>query len=330
MGAHAEGRGTVVITARNVRLDGRAAPLLRGRGWRVVEADPTLGPPLPADETADVVALVVGSDVVDESTVAPYPNLACVVRAGVGTDNVRLPAAASRVAVAGIPGLNAQSVADYTFGLMLAASRRIAEADRAVRDGGWSALAGADLYRKTLGIVGLGAVGRAVAARASGFEMTVLAYDPMAAPRPADGVRMADLPEVLAASDVVTLHVPLTAETRHLIAARELALMKPTAVLVNAARGGLVDEQSLLDALGRGGIAAAALDVFDDEPGIRPEWRGLGNVVLSPHTASFGSTTMDRLAAEVADALDRLLAERGENHRHTVPTTTTSSGRSTA
>ncbi|HEY0119727.1 MAG TPA: NAD(P)-dependent oxidoreductase [Cellulomonas sp.] len=305
----AGGRGTVVITARNVRLDGRAAPLLRQRGWHVVEAQPAQPPSLTPDEAWDVVALVVGSDVVDQSTIAPYPNLACIVRSGAGTDNVRLPAGSGHVAVTGLPGLNAQSVADYTFGLMLAASRRIAEADRLVRRGEWSPLTGADLYRRTLGVLGFGAVGRAVAARARGFEMPVLAYDPMA-PATDAGVRTATLREVLAEADVVTLHVPLTPETRRMIGAPELALMKPTALLVNAARGGLVDEGSLIDALRRRVIAGAALDVFDDEPGLRPEWRELDNVVLSPHTASFGTTTMDRLAPEVADAVERLLAGR--------------------
>jgi phosphoglycerate dehydrogenase-like enzyme len=296
----------VIITARNVLQDGRATVLLRDAGLRVVEAPGGVANAnLTADAARSIAAVVVGSDLVDDRTLAGYPNVTAVLRAGSGTDNIRVGAG---IIVAALPGFNAQSVADYTFGLILSATRRIAEADRLVRNGGWAAITGADVYRRTLGIVGLGAVGRAVAARAAGFEMTVLGVDPSGAGVP--GVRLVTLDELVAAADVVTLHAPLTPQTRHLIGAAELARMKPGAVLVNAARGELVDETALLDALRRGVIAGAALDAFENEPHLRAEWRQLDNVVLSPHTASFGDTTMRRLGAEVATTVQRLIEER--------------------
>ena len=299
----------VLITARNVLHDGQAARLLREAGMSVVEA--AGGTALHPDTARSVVAMVVGADLVDDRTVAAYPSLACILRAGSGTDNIRVAAGAG-IAVEALPGLNAQSVADFTFGLILAASRRIAQADRLVRAGGWAGLPGGDVYRRTLGIVGLGSVGRAVAARAAGFEMTVLAVQPSGAAPP--GVRLVELDELLAESDAVTLHAPLTPQTRHMIGAQQLAVMRPHAVLVNAARGELVDEFALIDALRRGVIAGAALDVFEGEPRIRDEWRELENVVLSPHSASYGDTTTKRLGTEVAAAVQRMLERHQVNH----------------
>lgn len=319
--AAAGGAPAVLITARNVLLDGAASRLLRAAGLRVLETSRGPGAAVEAGQAGSVAAMVVGSDVVDPAILAHFPNLVGILRAGSGVDNIDVGDRGGRITVASLPGLNAESVADYTFGLILAAARRIAEADRLVRAGGWSTLPGADLYRRTLGIVGLGAVGRAVAARAQGFQMTVLATDPAAGAQPPAGVRLTDLAGILAEADVVTLHAPLTPQTRHLIGAAELAAMRPDAVLVNAARGGLVDEEALIAALRNGTVRAAALDVFDSEPAIRDQWRALDNVVLSPHLASYGDTTMNRLGREVADAVQRLLGPRATAPNTAAPTT---------
>ena len=237
----------------------------------------------------------------------------------VGTDNIDLAAAAERgVAVANTPGVLDDAAADLCVALALAAARRVAEGDRLVRAGGWTGfstdlLLGLDLAGATVALVGLGAIGRAVARRlVIGFGMRGLyvARRPHPDDERALGVERADLDEALAAADLVTLHLPLTAETRGLIGARELALMRPAAVLVNISRGPIVNEGALTAALREGRIAAG-LDVFEHEP-IGPDHplASLPNVVLTPHIASAGRVTRARMAALAADNLLAMAAGR--------------------
>src|SRR3954447_22445377 len=197
-------------------------------------------------------------DPVDADTIAASPDLRAIANYGVGTDNVDLAAATARgIPVGNTPDVLTETTADRAFGLMLAAARRLVEADRYVRDGGWvewkpDLLLGHDLHAATLGIVGYGRIGRAVARRAQGFGMTVIHGIP--------------LDELLERSDFVSLHAPLTPQTRGLIGAAELERMKPTAILVNTARGPMVDTDALAEALRNGTIAGAGLDVTDPEP----------------------------------------------------------------
>ncbi|SEL61756.1 Lactate dehydrogenase [Blastococcus sp. DSM 46786] len=235
---------------------------------------------------------------------AAGPQLRIVANCAVGFDNVDLGAAAARgVAVTNTPGVLDEATADVAFGLVLAASRRLVEADRLVRSGadwvwGPQLLVGLDVSAgATLGIVGLGRVGTAVARRAAAFGMRILATGSRASGDEARalGVEPAELPRLLAESDVVTLHCPLTPETHHLIGAAELTAMKPTAILVNTARGPVVDEAALVDALRTRGIAGAGLDVYEHEPRVHPGLRELDNVVLLPHVASAGRATRDAM-----------------------------------
>src|SRR3954447_12611484 len=197
-------------------------------------------------------------DPVDGETIAASPDLRAIANYGVGTDNVDLAAATERgIPVGNTPDVLTETTADLAFALMLAAARRITEADRYVRDGRWvgwqpDLLLGHDLHTATLGIVGYGRIGRAVARRAQGFGMTVIHGIP--------------LDELLERSDFVSLHAPLTPQTRGLIGAAELERMKPTAILVNTARGPMVDTDALAEALRNGTIAGAGLDVTDPEP----------------------------------------------------------------
>src|SRR5262245_38758933 len=232
----------------------------------------------------------------------------------VGTDNVDLAAAAARgVVVANTPGVLDDAVADHCVALALAAARRVAEGDRLVRSGGWTGfstdlLLGHDLAGATAGLVGLGGVGRAVARRlVAGFGMRGLyaARRPHPEDEAALGVERAFLDDLLRAADLVTVHVPLTDETRGMIGERELALMAPGAVLVNVSRGPVVDERALVRALAEGRVAAG-LDVFDEEPiGADHPLARLPNAVLTPHIASAGRRTR---AAMAALAVDNLLA----------------------
>ena len=245
--------------------------------------------------------------------------LRLVANVAVGVDNVDVAAARERgVVVTNTPGVLDEATADLAFGLVLATARRIAEGDRLVRSGrpwvwGPTMMTGLDLSAgATLGIVGFGRIGRAVARRARGFGLRLLATPTRSAPSPADaeGVEFVPLPELLARSDVVTLHVPLTPETRHLVDADALARMKPTAVLVNTARGGVVDTDALVGALRNGGIAAAGLDVYEDEPHVDPRLTALDNVVLTPHLGSAGDRTRSAMCRLAVRNVTEVLAGR--------------------
>lgn len=277
---------------------------------------------------ADLRALVVGADAiltllhdrVDEELLdAAGPQLRCVANVAVGYDNVDVAAAARRgVVVTNTPGVLDDATADLTLALVLAATRRVAEGDRLVRSGrpwtwGMSFMLGSGLRGKLLGIVGLGGIGRRVAERARAFGMEIAYHSRR--PAPAEvvaelGAERMPLQRLLAEADVLSLHCPLTPETRHLIGAEELAAMKPTAVLINAARGPIVDERALAEALAAGGIAAAGLDVYEHEPRVEPTLLELDNVVLSPHLGS--ATVETRTAMAQLAARNAIAAVRGE------------------
>ena len=267
------------------------------------------------DEVAGVDAvLTVLGDRVDEAFFeAAGPRLRCVANVAVGYDNVDLEAAARRGVVAtNTPGVLDDATADLTLALLLAAVRRLGEGERLIRAGrqwrwGMDFMLGSDLRGKRLGIVGLGKIGARVAERARAFGMGIAYANRREAPAAAalEAVRL-PLAELLASSDVVSLHCPLTPETRHLIGAAELALMKPSAVLVNTARGPVVDEAALAAALAGGEIRAAALDVYEREPRVEPALLELENVVLAPHLGSATvetRTAMAELAARNAIAV---------------------------
>ena len=229
----------------------------------------------------------------------------------VGYDNIDIAAATNRrILVTNTPGILSDSTADFAFALLMAAARRVVEAHEFVHSGKWSRwgidlLVGQDVHHRTLGILGMGRIGQAVARRGLGFSMRILyaGSKPVATDFPAEFVSKETL---LQESDFVSLHVPLNDSTRHLIGAEELKMMKKTAILVNTARGPVVDEPALADALKNGVIAAAGLDVFEHEPKVHPELLLLSNVVLAPHigTASVWTRTrMSMMAAENAVAV---------------------------
>lgn len=243
--------------------------------------------------------------VVDEAALTAAPTLKVVANVAVGYNNIDLAAARRRgVVVTNTPDVLTETTADFAWALLMAAARRVVEADGFARSGQWQRwqwdlLWGADVHGKTLGVLGFGRIGRAVARRALGFEMRVLYHD---AVRPAPAVERelravyADVETILRESDFVSLHTPLLPETRHLVSERTLRLMKKTAILVNAARGPIVDEAALVRALTEGWIAGAGLDVFEEEPRIHPGLLPLPNVVLAPHIASASRDTRIAMA----------------------------------
>jgi glyoxylate reductase len=256
---------------------------------------------------------VAGGEWYTEALLARLPELRLIARAGVGFDHVDVAAATSRgVVVALTPGANTEQVADFTLTLMLAALRRLAAVDAAARSGAWRPPELAlDLAGATVAIVGLGQIGRAVTRRLSGFGCRLLGVEPLpdASFCAEHDVTVVSLADALPIADVVTLHVPMTPENRHLLGAAELASMKQTAILVNTARGELVDEGALLVALAGGQLAGAGLDVFELEP-LAPghPLTTVPNVVLGGHVASFSAGAMRAMALGVLENVHALAA----------------------
>ncbi len=245
-----------------------------------------------------------------EACAARTPRLKLVANMAVGYDNIDV-AAATRlgIAVTNTPGVLSDTTADLAFGLLIATARRISEAERYVRAGkfaGWGPLlfCGAEVHHATLGLVGTGRIGKILARRASGFEMKVLYYNRHRLSSEEEalyGLSYASMDEVLQQSDFVSIHTPYSNETHHLIGTRELALMKPGAILINTARGPIVDEKALVQALQARGIAGAGLDVFEREPDIEPGLLAMENVVLLPHIASASLNTRTRMATMASE-----------------------------
>ena len=252
------------------------------------------------------------SDRVDAELLdAAGPRLRVVANFAVGHDNIDVTECTRRgVVVTNTPDVLTGATAEHAFALLLAVARRLREGDQLVRSGDWAGweptqLLGRQVSGSVLGIVGLGRIGAAVAARARAFGMEVLYHNRRPAPEleRATGARMASFAELLSNSDFVSLHCPLTPATHHLVDADALALMKPTAVLVNTARGAIVDEAALITALSTGALWGAGLDVFEHEPRLTPGLAELPNVVLAPHTGSATEAARDAMARLCAEAV---------------------------
>jgi len=250
------------------------------------------------------------TDRLDETVIAQLEGVRVIANVAVGYDNIDVAAATRRgIMVTNTPGVLTETTADLAFALLMAAARRIVEAHKFVHSGQWKCwtidlLAGQDIHHQTLGIFGMGRIGQAVARRASGFSMRVLYHDSVRVPAGLErelSLEYAEPERLLRESDFVSLHVPLTPATRHLIGRRELQMMRPTAILGNTARGAVVDEAALAEALRERRIAAAGLDVFENEPHVHPLLLELDNVVLAPHIASASVATRRRMSIMAAE-----------------------------
>jgi len=293
-------RWRVLITARSF-ADAGAEPSARLEHAGVELLYPPVASPLTDDMLAeflgDVDGIIAGVDRIGPLSLARgYPRLKVIARNGVGVDGIDL-ATATRlgIVVTNAPGTNTEAVADLVFGLMIGLARHLPELDRAVREGCWTRVLGRELHRSTLGLIGLGQVGRAVARRAAGFEMRLLATDPAVSEPVARqlGVTLTSLDAVLAEADFVSVHVPRTPHTIHLVGEAQLRRMNPSAYLINTARGGIVDEAALARALHEGWIAGAACDVFEREPPVGSPLLGAPRLILTPH---IGAHTREAVA----------------------------------
>jgi glyoxylate reductase len=252
------------------------------------------------------------TDRIDDVVMEQAPLLKVIANVAVGYDNIDVTSATRRgILVTNTPEVLTDTTADFAFALLLASARRVAEADQFVRSGQWKEwkldlMLGTDAHHATLGIIGLGRIGRAVARRARGFSMNVLYSAPRRAGPQVEqelGVSYVEKDVLLRESDFISLHVPLKPETRHMIGQPEFDRMKPTAILINTARGPIVDEKALVEALQKGRIGGAGLDVFEDEPRPNPQLARLSNVVLAPHIGSASRQTRLRMAEMAAENL---------------------------
>jgi lactate dehydrogenase-like 2-hydroxyacid dehydrogenase len=262
-----------------------------------------------ADKDGAMVSIV---DRIDAALLDKAPRLKAVANIAVGYNNIDVAECTRRgILVTNTPGVLDEATADFTWALLLGAARRLTEAEVYLRDGRWKRwelkqLLGTDVHGATLGIIGMGRIGQAVARRALGFDMQVLYWNRhRVAPDVERRCRatFVSKEELLARADFVTLHCPYTPETHHLIGAAEFKKMKRTAILINAARGGVVDDAALAEALRDGTIAAAGLDVYENEPNLHPEFLRLRNVVLAPHIASATRSTRLNMAKKAAENL---------------------------
>ncbi len=312
----------VVIGAR---LSGRIAEILAGHEL--------VWPPDGAAELSrDQLAAALGDAAgvlsmldwrIDEALLERAPKLRVVANYAVGYDNIDLAATRRRgIVVTNTPGVLTAATADLTLALMLAAARRLPEGGAMLRQGRWHGwepeqLPALDLDGAQLGIVGLGRIGRAVAERARGFGMRIVYAGERAAPAEVEaalGARRLPLDELVASSDIVTLHVPLSASTRHLMNEARLMAMKPRAVLVNTARGPIVDEEALVRVLGRGRLLGVGLDVFEDEPRVHPGLVACERAVLMPHLGSSTTGARRAMAEMAAQSIADVLAGRRPAH----------------
>jgi phosphoglycerate dehydrogenase-like enzyme len=302
----------VLVSSRDVgRVDERFRPFLTEAGFNVIYPAPAdANQPTLAelrDALPGVEAIVAGSDAYTAELFDDFPQLRVIARVGVGYDSIDLAAATARgIAVTIAPNTNHGSVAEHTMALILGVTRHLPVRDLAVRSGRWPRLMSQPLRGRTLGLAGLGRIGKAVAVRARAFEMRVLAYDPV--PDQAfctlHGVTLVPFDRLLAESDILSLHLPLTPETRGVINRERLLQMKAGSVLINTSRGPLVREDALVEALQRGHLAGAGLDVFEAEPppANHPLF-AFDNVVLTPHAAGVDTQSLGDMARSAAEAI---------------------------
>jgi D-3-phosphoglycerate dehydrogenase / 2-oxoglutarate reductase len=314
----------ILVTTRSFRkIDGRHKDILREAGYDLI--DSPYDRPLTGLELGQLLAdsAIVGAilgvdDVTGEALQAASDSLRVISRYGVGVDRVDLLAATGRGIVVTItPGANAVAVAELTLAMVLALARNLTQQDRLARSDDWRVLSGAEITDSTLGLIGLGRIGIEVARRAAGMGMRLIYHDPVPPPPDvAEELKLAYVPldDLLADSDFVSLHLPLLPETRHLIDRAALERMKPTAYLINTARGGLVDEAALHDALAAGHLAGAAADVFAQEPPQGNPLLKLDNFIATSHIGSATRQTTLRMGLMAAE--NALAVLRGERPEH--------------
>ncbi len=294
------------------RFSDEPVRFLENHGYTLVKTQPNPSEEMLVQAVRGVDAIIVGIEPCTERVIQAADQARIICKHGVGVDNIDVAAATrAGIMVVNVPAGNTDAVADLAFALMLGAARSLCVADQAVKRGEWPRMMGTEVWRKTLGIIGTGRIGRQVARRAHGFEMQILAYDlyPDHAFAQEHGITYVSKEELLQRSDFVTIHIPLSEQTRGLISAPELARMKRSAYLFNLSRGSIVDEMALFEALASGRIAGAGLDVFSSEP-TRPDnpLLTLPNFIGTPHMGAYTREAMTAVGMETVQNLHLALA----------------------
>ncbi len=312
-----------IFVTRN--LPGPSLDILRqSHDVRVHPGDipPTKDELIAGVKDADILICLL-TDSIDQTIISAGNKLKIIGNYAVGTNNIDVDwATVNDIAVLNTPGALTDASADMAFALLLAAARRLGEADRFIREGKWlgwdpTLLLGTQVTGKTLGIVGMGRIGIAMAQRAKGFGMRILYTNRQPVPKGLErdlGATFVELSGLTELSDFVSLHCPLTPATKHLFNAKVLSAMKPGSILINTARGPIVDEEALVEALEHGPLRAAGLDVFEDEPNVHPKLRTLPNVLLAPHVGSATEETRSEMAEMLVRGIQTLLRDEQPNN----------------
>ena len=266
----------------------------------------------------DVDGIIIGIDELSAEIIEEANELKVISKYGIGLDNIDINMATNKkIVVTNTPTANVDAVADLTFGLILSLARRVPEADRKTKSAKWGKIIGKSVWEKTIGIIGLGKIGRQVVKRAKGFEMNILVFDIVKDKKFAQkyGIKYVDLEKLLRKSDYITIHIPLNDATRNMISYEELEKMKKDAFLINTSRGGIVDEEALYDALRNNKLRGAALDVYNNEPLRESPLKELDNVIMTPHIGAYTEEAIENMGIRAAQNLIDVLEGREPQNR---------------
>jgi len=266
----------------------------------------------------DVDGIIIGIDELSAVIIGKANKLKVISKYGTGLDNIDIDVATNKkIIVTNTPTANVDAVADFAFGLILSLARRIPEADKKTKSGKWGKIIGKSVWEKTIGIIGLGKIGKQVAKRAKGFDMNILAFDIVKDKKSAKkyGIKYVKLEKLLRKSDYITIHIPLNYATRNMISYEELEKIKESAFLINTSRGGIVDEKALYDALKNNKLRGAALDVYKNEPLRESPLTELDNVIMTPHISAYTEEAIENMSIQAAQNLIDVLEGREPQNR---------------
>ena len=266
----------------------------------------------------DVDGIIIGIDELSAEIIEKANALKVISKYGIGVDNIDINMATNKkIIITNTPTANVDAVADLTFGFILSLARRIPEADRKTKSGKWEKITGKSVWKKTLGIIGLGKIGRQVVKRAQGFNMNILVYDLVKDEKFAQSynIKYVNLEELFQKSDYITIHIPLNDATRGMISYKELEKVKKEAFLINTSRGGIVDEQALYKALRNNQLKGAALDVYSNEPPVESPLKELDNVIMTPHIGAYTEEAIENMSIQAAQNLIDVLEGRNPKNR---------------
>jgi len=311
----------ILITSRSfASISDKPIKMLTKKGYEIQRNN--TGRPYEKEEMLklirDVDGIIIGIDELSAEIIEEANKLKVISKYGIGVDNIDINMATNKkIIVTNTPTANVDAVADLTFGLILSLARRIPEADKKTKSGEWEKIIGKPVWEKTLGIIGLGKIGRQVVKRAQGFKMNILVYDLVKDEKFAQSynIKYVNLEKLLQKSDYITIHIPLNDATRGMISYKELGKVKKEAFLINTSRGGIVDEEALYNALRNNKLRGAALDVYNNEPPGKSPLKELDNVIMTPHIAAYTEEAIENMSIQAAQNLIDVLEGRKPKNR---------------